>query len=180
MRRRYITGDLIERYGWTAGPPEIRAQDGQPAPLDPAAPNFVSTSTVAQEGVVDTEKMGTENTELAMSSQVLAAVAPMRPFDTRDDETMEQEGPESKRQRSVAGLPVCSLLPLVDEILVSYVATHEIDEKPVYDHKTGERLSPHSVKVGRQTEHDAMTSCLNVFRWRCLEVRKSDVNGLMG
>ena len=45
----------------------------------------------------------------------------------------------------------------VDEIPVSYVATHEIDDRPVYDHKTGERLSPHLVKVGRQTEHDAMT-----------------------
>ena len=32
-----------------------------------------------------------------------------------------------------------------------------IDDRPVYDHKTGERLSPHLVKVGRQTEHDAMT-----------------------
>ena len=70
---------------------------------------------------------------------------------------MEQEGPESKRQRTVAGLPVCSLLIFVDEIPVSYVATHEIDDRPVYDHKTGERLSPHLVKVGRQTEHDAMT-----------------------
>ena len=47
----------------------------------------------------------------------------------RDDETMEQEGPESKRQRTVAGLPVCSLLPPVDEIPVSCVATHEIDER---------------------------------------------------
>ena len=70
---------------------------------------------------------------------------------------MEQEGPESKRQRAVAGLPVCSLLTPVDEIPVSYVATHEIDDRPVCDHKTGERLSPHLVKVGRQTEHDAMT-----------------------
>ena len=40
---------------------------------------------------------------------------------------------------------------------MNYVATHEIDDRPVYDHKTGERLSPHLVKVGRQTEHDAMT-----------------------
>ena len=40
---------------------------------------------------------------------------------------------------------------------MSYVATHEIDDRPVYDHKTVERLSPHLVKVGRQTEHDAMT-----------------------
>ena len=70
---------------------------------------------------------------------------------------MEQEGPESKRQRTVAGLLVCSLLPHVDEIPVSYVATHEMDDRPVCDHKTGERLSPHMVKVGGQTEHDAMT-----------------------
>ena len=61
---------------------------------------------------------------------------------------MEQEGPENKRERIVAGFPVCSLLVLVDEIPVSYVATHEIDDRPVYDHKTGERLSPHLVKVG--------------------------------
>ena len=40
---------------------------------------------------------------------------------------------------------------------MSYVATHEIDDRPVYDHKTSERLSPHLAKVGRQTEHDAMT-----------------------
>ena len=70
---------------------------------------------------------------------------------------MEQEGPESKRQRTVAGLLVCALLTPVDEIPVSYVATHETDDRPVYDHETGERLSPHLVKVGRQTEHDAMT-----------------------
>ena len=44
-----------------------------------------------------------------------------------------------------------------DEIPVSYVATHEIDSRPVHDHNTGEQLSPHLVKVGRQTEHDAMT-----------------------
>ena len=69
---------------------------------------------------------------------------------------MEQEGPESERQRTVAGLPVCSLLTPVDEILVSYVATHEIDDRPVHDHETSERLSPHLVKVGRQTEHEAM------------------------
>ena len=44
----------------------------------------------------------------------------------------------------------------IDEIPVNFVATHEIDHRPVYDHKTGERLPPHLVKVGRQTEHDAM------------------------
>ena len=93
VRRRYITRALIERYGPTEdcggcfrksqqhserrfvllcagedGPPEVRAQEGQPPPLDPAAPNLVSTSTAAQEGVVDTEAMETENTEPAMSS----------------------------------------------------------------------------------------------------------------
>ena len=60
-----------------------------------------------------------------------------------------EEGPESKRQRTVAGLPVCSLLIPVDEILVSYVATDEIDDRPVFDLKTGERLSPHLLKGGR-------------------------------
>ena len=69
---------------------------------------------------------------------------------------MEQEGPQSKRQRTVAGLPVCTLLLHVDEILLSHVATHEIDERPVYDHKTDEQLAPHLVKVGRQTECEAM------------------------
>ena len=63
----------------------------------------------------------------------------------------------------MAGLSVCSLLTPVDEISiddipVNYVATHEIDHRPVYDHRTGERLPPHLVKVGRQTEHDAMSS----------------------
>ena len=51
---------------------------------------------------------------------------------------------------------MCSLLPLVNEISVSYVATHEIDERPVYDQKTGERLARHLVKVGRRAECEAM------------------------
>ena len=58
--------------------------------------------------------------------------------------------------RTVAGLSVCSLLPPVNEISVSYVATHEIDERPVYDQKTGERLARHLVKIGRRTECEAM------------------------
>ena len=49
-----------------------------------------------------------------------------------------------------------SFLPLVDEIPVSFVATHEIDDRPVYDHKTGERLARHLVKIGRRTECEAM------------------------
>ena len=63
----------------------------------------------------------------------------------QQDETVEQEEPESKRQRVAASLPVCSRLIRVDEIPVSYVATHEMDDRPVYDHKTGERLSLHLV-----------------------------------
>ena len=118
--------------------------------------HLVSTSTAAQAGGVDTDAMETEDIEPAVSSQAPATAAPIRPFVTIDDETMEQEGPESERQRTVAGLPVCSLLTPVDEIPVNYVATHEIDDRPVYDHKTGERLSPHLVKVGGQTEHEAM------------------------
>ena len=126
--------------------------------------------------------MESEDIEPAVSSQAHATAAPIRPIATGGDETMEQEGPESKRQGAVAGLPVCSLLILVDEIPVSNVATHEIDDRPVYDHKTGERLSPHLVKVGRQTEYDAMTRHQlfeHVLRSRWLEERKSDVNGLM-
>ena len=69
---------------------------------------------------------------------------------------MEQEGPESKSQRTVAGLPVCSLSPFAGEIPVSYVATHEIDKRPVCDHKTGERMAPQLVQVGRRTECEAM------------------------
>ena len=185
MRERYITRALVVRCGPTEdcgacfrksqhhsercrarvellcageeGPVEARAQEGQPAPPDPAAPNLISTSTAAQTGGVDTDVMESEDIEPAVSSQAHATAAPIRPIATGGDETMEQEGPESKRQGAVAGLPVCSLLILVDEIPVSNLATHEIDDRPVYDHKTGERLSPHLVKVGRQTEHDAMT-----------------------
>ena len=101
--------------------------------------------------------MESEDIEPAVSSQAHATAAPIRPSVTGGDETMEQEGQESKRQRTVAGLPVCSLLTPVDEIPVSYVATHEKDDRPVYDHKRGERSSPHLVKVGRQIAHETMT-----------------------
>ena len=67
---------------------------------------------------------------------------------------MEQKGPESIRQRIVAGLPVSSLFTLVDEITVSHVATQEKDDRPVNDH-----------------------NCSNVCRSRWLEARRSDVNG---
>ena len=99
--------------------------------------------------------METGDSELA-SSQAPAVAAPIRPFVTRDGEKMEQEGVSKQETAHRGRSPVCSLLPPVDEIPVNYVATHEIDHRPVYDHKTGERLPPHLVKVGRQTEHDAM------------------------
>ena len=103
-------------------------------------------------GGVDTDAMETEDTEPATSSQAPAVAAPIRLFVTSDGETKEQERAESKRQRTVAGFPVCSLLPAVDEIPLSYVATHQVDERPVYDRKTGERLALHLVKVARRTE----------------------------
>ena len=63
---------------------------------------------------------------------------------------------------------------------MSYVATHEIDDRPVHDNKTGERLSPHLVKLGRRTEHDAMTrhQLFERVPIAMAQVRKSDVNGL--
>ena len=74
--------------------------------------------------------MESEDTEPAVSNRAYATATPIRPFVTGGDETMDQEGPESKLQRTVACLPVCSLLIPVDEILVSYVATHEMDDRP--------------------------------------------------
>ena len=137
VRRRCITRALIERYGPTEdcsgcfrksqhhsercraqfelmcagedGPGAVRAQEGQPAPPDPAAPNLASASRAVWAGSVNPEAMEAGDAEPATSSQVPAVDAPpVRPFVTGDEETMEQEEPESKRQRTVAGLPVCS------------------------------------------------------------------------
>ena len=79
-------------------------------------------------------------------SQQRAAVRLLQPHQSdhlvsRDDETMEQEGPESERQRTVACLQLCSLLTPGNEIPMSHVAAHEIDCRPVYDHK----MSPQAV-----------------------------------
>ena len=136
-RRRYITRVLVERHGpnedcgacfrksqqhtercrarfdlscaGEEGPVEVRAQEGQPAPPDPAAPNLVSTSAAAQRGGVDTDMMESEDTDPAVSSRAQATAAQIRPLVTGGDETVEQEGPESKRQRTVTGLLVCVL-----------------------------------------------------------------------
>ena len=80
--------------------------------------------------------MESEDIEPAVSSRAHATAAPIGPHVTEGDETMEQEGPESKRQRIVSDVPVSSLLPSVCEILVSYVATHKLDDRPVCDQKT--------------------------------------------
>ena len=204
-RRRYITRALVERYGPTEdcgacfrksqqhtercrtrfgllctgedGPVEARAQEGQPAPPDPAAPNLISTSTAAQTGGVDTDVMESVDTEPAVSSRAHATAAPIRPFVTGGDETMEQK-PDSKRQSSVFSFDPCRR---------DYceLCCHTRDRR----HKTGERLSPHLVKVGRQTEHDAMTrhqlfervpiSMARGKKVRCqwLDVMKEGVNG---
>ena len=63
---------------------------------------------------------------------------------------------------------------------MSYVTIHEIDERPVYDRKTGERLAPHLVNVGRRSECEAVDQTLTVRM--CAdrvgsEARKSDVIG---
>ena len=96
----------------------------------------------------------------------LAVAAPLRPFFTGDDETLEQEEPEGKRQRAVAGLLcVFSLVPLLDEIPVSFVATHEMDKRPVYDHKTGERVAPNLVEgwsMDLVRGNDRTFNCSNV------------------
>ena len=179
-RQRYITRVLVERYGPTEdcgacfrkisntlndvgldliSCAQERRTQSRPEPRRGSQLHqiqqhriFVSTSAAAQAGGVDTEVMESEDIEPAVSSEAHATAAPIRPFVTGSDETMEQEGPESKRQRTVAGIPACSLLIPVDEIPVGYVATHERDDRPVYDHKTGERLSS---TLGEG--HDAMT-----------------------
>ena len=107
-RRRNIARALVERYGPTEdcgacfrksqqrtercrarfdllcagedGPVEARAQEGQPAPPDPAALNLTSASTAAQTKGVDTDVMESEYIEPAVSSQAHATAAPIRPF----------------------------------------------------------------------------------------------------
>ena len=54
---------------------EVRAEEGQPAPPDPAAPNFFSASTAVQAGSVNPGAMEAEDAELATSSQVPAVAA---------------------------------------------------------------------------------------------------------
>ena len=88
------------------GPVEIRAEEEQPAPPEPGAPSFVSGSSAAKVGSVNREQTEAEDAEPTTSSQMPAEVAPTRPSATEDDQLMEQERRESKRQRRDAGLEV--------------------------------------------------------------------------
>ena len=48
-----------------------------------------------------------------------------------------------------------SLCALSHLLLTRSLCTHEIDDRLAYDHKTGERLAPHLVKIGRRTGCEA-------------------------
>ena len=80
------------------GPVEASAQEGQPAPPEPAAPNLVSTTTAARAGGVDTDAMETEDIELVASSQAPAAAAPIRPFVARERERGRNNGTGGARK----------------------------------------------------------------------------------
>ena len=116
-RRRYMTRASVERYGPTEDcghaservsitqndvRHDLSSSQSRPEPRrgsrlhqDPVAPNLISTSTAAQTGGVDTDVMESEDIEPAVSSEAHATAAPIIPFVTGSDETMEQEGPES-------------------------------------------------------------------------------------
>ena len=93
--------DLICAQEKTA---QLRPESRRAASPDAAAPNLISTSTATQ---TDTDVMKSEDIEPAVSSRAHAIAAPIRPFVTGGDETMEHEG-KNKRQRTVANFLVCS------------------------------------------------------------------------
>ena len=68
------------------------------------------------------------------------------------------------------------MLSLVDEILVSCVAKHEIDDRPPHDHKTGERLGPHLVSIGRRTQCEAMAR-YQLFERALIRLARGKNNG---
>ena len=113
VRRRYITRALVERYGPTE--------------------DCVACFRISQQ---HSERCRARFDLLCAGEEGPA----IRPFVTGGDETMEQEGSESKRQRTVACLPVCSLL---------ICRRHPCEERWCTREKrqTSERLSPHLVKV---------------------------------
>ena len=97
-----------------------------------------------------------ESTRTSWSQRTLSLQHVPKPH--RSDHLSREVTKQWNRRGQKAKDSVLWLVSCVStEIPVSYVATIEIDDRPVYDHKTGERLSTHLVKVGGQIEHDAMT-----------------------
>jgi len=66
------------------------------------------------------------------------------------------EGPVSGQRRRVGALHVCSQGPNCNAVPISYVATKDIGERSVHDHKTGKELRADLVKLGRETERANM------------------------
>ena len=66
------------------------------------------------------------------------------------------EGPVSGQRRRVGALHVCSQGPNCNAVPISYVATKDIGERSVHDHKTGRELRADLVKLGRETERANM------------------------
>ena len=85
--------------------------------------------------------------------------------------------PASQRPRVAGILPVCSLGPCgsvePDVVRVNYVATADLDWKPVYDAYSGELLDPAMVRAGRDRERRNATEHGLYHR-----VRKADARGV--
>ena len=102
----------------------------------------------------------------------------------RSDHLSREVTKQWNRSQKANDRAVCSLLTPCQRDYCE-LCCHTRDRR----HKTGERLSPHLVKVGRQTEHDAMTrhqlfervpiSMARGKKVRCqwLDVMKEGVNG---
>ena len=81
------------------------------------------------------QRQGSAEQALATAKQRIKSSA------ARDDETREQEGPESWKKRIVAGLPVCFLLFHVNKTHVSCVTTLEVDVATVDEYTACEQLT---------------------------------------
>ena len=85
--------------------------------------------------------------------------------------------PASQRPRVSGIMPVCSLGPCgsvePDVVRVNYVATADLNNKPVFDAYTGERLDPDMVRAGRDRERRNATEHGLYHR-----VRKCDAKGV--
>ena len=78
------------------GPPEVRAEEGQPAPPDRAAANIVSTSTAAQAGKADametelSRRRGTKRLPKPRTSDLLSREM-MKQWNRRGQEARDSE-----------------------------------------------------------------------------------------